>query len=258
MGAAFSLLCSPPRCALTTLTHTPHHPHPSTARGINQLYIIGGDGTHRGADAVAGEALKRGIALAVAAVPKTIDNDVDIIDRSFGFDTAFAEAQHAIRSAKTEVAATHNGVGVVKLMGRYAGFIAAHATLASGVVDLCLVPELPIALGGPSCVLEYVQRVVSARGHAVVVVAEGAGEAEIAAESTGQGSRETDAGGNRKLLPVGPWFVGKVEAHFKAAGLPVAVKCACAGVGGVTQLRSLAPLSPPPHPLFPQTWTPAT
>ena len=82
-------------------------------------------------------------------------------------------------------------------------------------------------------------------------VPEGAGEAEIAAESTGQGSRETDAGGNRKLLPVGPWFVGKVEAHFKAAGLPVAVKCACAGVGGVTQLRSLAPLSPPPHPLFP-------
>jgi 6-phosphofructokinase 1 len=145
-------------------------------RGINQLYIIGGDGTHRGADAIAKEAQARGIPMAVAAIPKTIDNDVDIIDRSFGFETAYSEAQQAIRSAKTEASAALNGLGIVKLMGRHAGFIAAHATMASGDVDLCLIPEVPVVFSGPASFGAHVQAVIRRKGHAVVVVAEGAGE----------------------------------------------------------------------------------
>jgi len=143
-------------------------------RGINQIYVIGGDGTHRGAHAIFAEAAKRGLPLAVAAIPKTIDNDVDIIDRSFGFDSAYSEAQRAIKTAKTEAAGAPNGIGIVKVMGRYAGFIAAYATLASGDVDCVLVPELPVALSGPCSILEHLRRVVAAQGHAVVVVAEGA------------------------------------------------------------------------------------
>jgi 6-phosphofructokinase 1 len=100
--------------------------------GINQLYIIGGDGTHRGAQAIYKRCVEERLPVVVAGLPKTIDNDVDIIDRSFGFDTAFAEAQHAIRTAKIEAQGAPNGIGLVKLMGRYAGFIAAQATLASG------------------------------------------------------------------------------------------------------------------------------
>ena len=102
------------------------------ARGINQLYVIGGDGTHRGAMEIYRKAAAAGLAVSIAGVPKTIDNDVDIVDRSFGFDTAVAEAQTAIRSAKVEAAGAPSGIVIVKLMGRYAGFIAAHATLASG------------------------------------------------------------------------------------------------------------------------------
>lgn len=149
----------------------------------------------------------------------------DLIDRSFGFDTSFAEAQFAIRTAKVEAAGSPRGVGIVKLMGRYAGFIAAHASLASGDVDLCLIPEVPVALGGPASVLAHVERVVAERGHAVIVVAEGAGEDEMCAELSACGRTvEVDAGGNRKLPPVGEWLQGKVAAHFAGLGAPVSIR----------------------------------
>ena len=166
--------------------------------GINQLYVIGGDGTHRGANALAEECFKRKLNIAVVGVPKTIDNDVDLIDRSFGFTTSVEAAQAAIISAKTEARCNMpNGIGIVKLMGRSAGFIAVHATLASGDVDLCLVPEVEIVLEGESGCLPHLMRRVKEQGHAVVVVAEGAGE-ELLGKST-----ETDTGGNRKLPPIG-------------------------------------------------------
>lgn len=194
-------------------------------RGVNQLYIIGGDGTHRGAHAIYQEAAKRGIPMAVAAIPKTIDNDVDIIDRSFGFDSAYSEAQRAIKTAKTEAAGAPNGIGIVKVMGRYAGFIAAYATLASGDVDCVLVPELPIALEGPGSILEHLRRVVAAQGHAVVVVAEGAGEDEMHEETLAAGGKvEFDAGGNRKLPPVGPWLQNKIAGHFASVGVKATIK----------------------------------
>eukprot|EP00967_Tisochrysis_lutea_P157823 scaffold321227_cov32-Tisochrysis_lutea.AAC.4 len=141
----------------------------------SQLYVCGGDGTHRAANKIGLEALARKLNIAVAGIPKTIDNDLDLIDRSFGFNSAVGAAQvstaippacalknphalyprrspslqDAIISAKTEAKCNlPNGIGIVKLMGRHAGFVAAHATLASGMVDLCLVPEVPVVLRG--------------------------------------------------------------------------------------------------------------
>ena len=178
--------------------------------GINQLYIIGGDGTHRGADKIASEVIKRSLNISVIGIPKTIDNDIDLIDRSFGFQTSVEAAQAAIRSAKTEAMCNRpNGIGIVKLMGRSAGFIAVHATLSSGDVDLCLIPEQPIELEGERGCLPFLLRRVKKNGHAVIVVAEGAGE-ELLGQST-----ETDAGGNRKLPKIGEFMKAQIESYFK-------------------------------------------
>jgi 6-phosphofructokinase 1 len=186
---------------------------------ITQLYVIGGDGTHRAAQTLALECLQRKLNISVAGIPKTIDNDVDLIDRSFGFQTSVEAAQAAIQSAKTEARCNlPNGVGIVKLMGRSAGFIAVHATLGSGDIDLCLVPEIPIVLEGEDGYLPFLLRRVLEKGHAVVVVAEGAGE-----ELLGQ-SAEIDAGGNRKLPPIGEFMKEKIEKFFQENGYPSTVK----------------------------------
>ena len=167
-------------------------------RGINQLYVIGGDGTHRGANKIADECALRELNISVVGIPKTIDNDVDLIDRSFGFTTSVEAAQAAIASAKTEARCNlPNGIGIVKLMGRSAGFIAVHATLASGDVDCCLVPEIHLELEGEKGVLPFLKERLAEQGHAVIVVAEGAGE-EVLGKNT-----EVDAGGNRKLPAIG-------------------------------------------------------
>lgn len=165
---------------------------------INQLYVIGGDGTHRAANIISETCFDRHRNIAVVGIPKTIDNDVDLIDRSFGFTTSVEASQAAILSAKTEARCNiPNGVGIVKLMGRSAGFIAVHATLASGDVDLCLVPEVKIELEGEDGCLPFLFDRVKQQGHAVVVVAEGAGE-----DLLGK-SAEVDKGGNHKLPPIG-------------------------------------------------------
>ena len=116
---------------------------------ISVLFVIGGDGTLRGAQAIADAAAKRGLALSVVGVPKTIDNDIPYIDHSFGFQTAFSRAADSIKAAHTEASSTLNGVGLVKLMGRHSGFIACYAALANHEVDFVLVPEVPFALDGP-------------------------------------------------------------------------------------------------------------
>jgi len=189
------------------------------AKRVNQLYVVGGDGTHRGAYKLAELCWEKGVNIAVAGVPKTIDNDIGIIDRSFGFMTAVSEATRAIEAARTEASCNMpNGIGVVKLMGRSAGFLAAYATLASQDVDLCLVPEVPIVLDGPSGLLPHLERVVDQKGHAVVVVAEGAGEEVLGA------SAEVDAGGNRKLPPIGTWLKDRITAHFKSLDREATIK----------------------------------
>lgn len=189
------------------------------ARNINQLYVIGGDGTHRGAFAIHEGCMARGYNISVAGIPKTIDNDVDFIDHSFGFGSAVEAACLSIRSAKTEaVCNLPNGIGVVKLMGRSAGFIAAHATMASADVDLCLVPEVPVVLDGPNGCLPHLMRRVAERGFAVVVVAEGAGE-ELLGTST-----EKDASGNKVLPKIGEYMKDVINKYFADHGEVATVK----------------------------------
>ncbi|XVF49424.1 hypothetical protein PTKIN_Ptkin04bG0010500 [Pterospermum kingtungense] len=181
-------------------------------RGINQVYIIGGDGTQRGAAQIYEEVEKRGLQVAVTGIPKTIDNDIAVIDKSFGFDTAVEEAQRAINAAHVEVESVENGIGIVKLMGRYSGFIAMFATLASRDVDCCLIPESPFYLEGKGGLYEFIEERLKENGHIVIVVAEGAGQ-EYVAQSM-QGIEEKDASGNRLLLDVGLWLTQNIKDHF--------------------------------------------
>jgi len=189
------------------------------SKKITCLFVIGGDGTHRGAFRIHEGCIEKGLNVAVAGIPKTIDNDVDYIDRSFGFESSVEAAQVAIRSAKTEaICNMPNGIGVVKLMGRSAGYLAAHATMASGDVDLCLVPEIPIILKGEQGCLPHIMRRVKCQGYAVIVVAEGAGEDILGV------SAETDASGNTKLPPIGTFMKSQVESFFKENGKEATVK----------------------------------
>ena len=206
--------------SVALLAPAPASVAPDAKHRVSQLYVVGGDGTHRAANKVGLEALRRKLKLSVAGIPKTIDNDLDLLDRSFGFDSAVEAARAAIRAAAVEARCNKpNGVGIVKLMGRHAGFIAAHATLASGEVDLCLVPEVPIELEGTYGVLPHVQRVLSVKGKAVIVVAEGAGE-----ELVGASAKAADAGGNKALPEIGPFFKSALSSYFAAQGIEVTVK----------------------------------
>jgi 6-phosphofructokinase 1 len=170
------------------------------AWGITQLYCVGGDGTMRGATALAREAEARGLQLSVVGVPKTIDNDIPFVSRTFGFETAVSVAAEAIKAARVEASGAPHGVGVVKLMGRHAGFIAASAALNARASDLVLVPEQTLKLGEGEDrgVIPYIKQRLELHGEAVVVVAEGVGQGTLV-HATGQ-----DASGNAKLGDVGP------------------------------------------------------
>ena len=144
--------------------------------GVNILFVIGGDGTLRGALTIAEEIARRGLKIAVVGVPKTIDNDIPFIDQSFGFQTAFSEAAESIRAAHVEAQSAPNGVGLVKLMGRHSGFIACYAALAKNDANFVLIPEVPFELDGENGLLAHLRRRVLQKGHAVLVVAEGAGQ----------------------------------------------------------------------------------
>jgi 6-phosphofructokinase 1 len=180
------------------------------SQGINMVFVIGGNGTHAGANAVSKECAKRGLKVSVVGIPKTIDNDILHIDKTFGFDTAVEEAQKAIQAAAVEAKSALNGVGVVKLMGRQSGFIALHASLANGNVDVCLIPELPFAMEGPTGVVAHVKRLLDNQGHAIIVLAEGAGQEYV------QGAGGVDAGGNPKLGDIGPWFCKRLKQEMSA------------------------------------------
>lgn len=126
------------------------------ARNVNQVYIIGGDGTHRGINELIKRSIERRMVISFIGIPKTIDNDIPIIDQSFGFNTACEVAERMIDAAYVEATNAVNGVGLVKLMGRYSGFIARNACLAQGNVDICLIPELPFELNGPKGLYEQI------------------------------------------------------------------------------------------------------
>ncbi|KAG7021907.1 ATP-dependent 6-phosphofructokinase 7, partial [Cucurbita argyrosperma subsp. argyrosperma] len=157
------------------------------------------------------EVRRRGLKVAVVGIPKTIDNDIPIIDKTFGFDTAVEEAQRAINAAHVESESMENGIGLVKLMGRYCGFIAMYATLASRDVDCCLIPESPFYLEGPGGLYEYIARCLKDNGHMVIVIAEGAGQELL---SGSLDSNKQDASGNKLLQDVGLWISQKIKDHF--------------------------------------------
>ena len=186
------------------------------ARGINILFTVGGDGTQRGGNALYQEARQRGHALAVVGVPKTIDNDVGFVSRTFGFYSAVEEAARVLDCAHTEACSVPGGIGLVKLMGRHAGFITAGATVASQDVNFALIPEVPFALDS---FLAALKERMLLKSHAVIAVAEGAGQDLLAADA---GAR--DASGNVKLADIGPFLREKIEEFFKAEGLPVVVR----------------------------------
>jgi 6-phosphofructokinase 1 len=186
--------------------------------GVSVLMVIGGDGSLRGAQEIADAAADRGMALSVVGVPKTIDNDVPYIDHSFGFQTAFGRATDSIKAAHTEASSTPNGVGLVKLMGRHSGFIACYAALASHDVDFVLVPEVPFGLAGDGGFLTCLRQRVRQRGHAVIVVAEGAGQDLCASD----GAR--DASGNARLADIGQLLRERITADFATAGAELSLR----------------------------------
>ena len=188
------------------------------ALGIDVLFVIGGDGTIRGAMQIVAEIAKRGLAIGVVGVPKTIDNDIHFIDRSFGFESAYAASVDVIRAARVEATGARDGIGLVKLMGRHSGFVACNAALASTDVDLVLIPEVPMQLNGEHGVLRYVERVLDRQGHAVIVVAEGAAQDLVAAGNA------ADKSGNTKLGDVGVYLRDRITQHFRDEARDVTLK----------------------------------
>ena len=188
------------------------------ASGINVLFCIGGDGTQRGTHAIAEEALRRDAGIAVVGIPKTIDNDISYVDRTFGFNTAITEASKVLDCAHVEARGAPNGIGLVKLMGRDSGFIAAGATLASQEVNFCLVPEVPFSLDGPDGFLALLKARMQRKQHALVVVAEGAGQHLFEQE------RQRDPNANAPYNDIGLLLKDRIRAYFADEGQEVNVK----------------------------------
>ncbi len=186
---------------------------------VSILFIIGGDGTFRAGVKIFNEIKKRGLKIGVVAIPKTIDNDIYLVSKTFGFDTAVDMACQAIRCAHTEAIGAPNGIGLVKLMGRHSGFIAAAATTALREVNFCLIPEADFDLDGPKGLLSALEQRLQKRGHAVVVVAEGAGQRYVIGDHI-----EKDASGNIKLGDIGTFLRDKFKSHFKSLGTDAYVR----------------------------------
>ena len=186
---------------------------------IRVLFTIGGDGTLRGASMVADEIKRRKLKIAVVGVPKTIDNDINLVSRSFGFDTAVMTAAEVIRAAHTEALGAPNGIGVVKLMGRESGFIAATASLAQGEANFVLIPEADFDFDGEGGLLLELEDRLKRRNHAVIVVAEGAGQKYFQGDDRGQ-----DPSGNVRLGDIGPYLCDRIKAWFKKRDIPINLK----------------------------------
>ncbi|MCL1946325.1 MAG: ATP-dependent 6-phosphofructokinase [Chitinivibrionia bacterium] len=178
----------------------------------NMLFVIGGDGTQKGALHIYEEAKSRGMKMAVVGIPKTIDNDLSFVRKSFGFETAVEKATEAVESATVEARGAVNGIGLVKLMGRESGFIAAHTAVAANNVDFVLVPEVPFDLEGENGFLESVRKKVLENGYSVVIVAEGAGQKLLT--DFDEKYLQIDASGNKKLGDIGIFLRDRVIEHF--------------------------------------------
>ncbi len=181
---------------------------------VNILFTLGGDGTQRGALDISREVQKRNLPIAVIGIPKTIDNDIYLLDKTFGFETAVASSVGPITSAHMEAKGVKNGIGLVRLMGRESGFVAVYASLASSDVNLVLIPEVSFTIDG---IMRYLIERIKAKAHAVIVVAEGAGQELM--NATG-----ADKSGNKKLGDIGLFLKGEIVKHFGEQEVPVSVK----------------------------------
>lgn len=185
---------------------------------LNMLFVIGGDGTQHGSLAIAEEIEKRGLKISVIGIPKTIDNDLNFIHKSFGVETAVAEAVKAVYAAHTEAKGAIDGIGLVKVMGRESGFIAAHTALATNDANFVLVPEVSFELEGPNGLFASLDQRLEKRHHAVILVAEGSGQDLL------ESSAETDESGNIRLGDIGIYLQKKIIEHRVKAGLPANLK----------------------------------
>jgi len=186
---------------------------------INILFAIGGDGTLRGAQAISDEITKRGLKISVACIPKTIDNDISFIDKSFGFETAFTIATSILRSAHNEAKGAYNGIALVKLMGRDSGFIAANAALAVQEVNFVLIPEVRFDLKGSKGFLELIRKRLERKHHALVVVAEGSGQNLFQVQES-----EKDASGNIKYKDIGLYLKDVIIEELNKINIPHTLK----------------------------------
>lgn len=187
--------------------------------GINILFCVGGDGTLRGAHAIWEEVNRQKKKIAVVGVPKTIDNDISFVYKTFGFDTAVGKAREVLDCAHAEAVGAPNGIGLVMLMGRDSGFIAANATLANLEVNFCLIPEVPFGLYGEGAFLPLLEERLKSREHAVIVVAEGAGQDLIQS-----GNEKRDASGNLLHDDIGIFLKEKIKDYFSKKGMEINLK----------------------------------
>jgi len=190
-----------------------------TRLNIGILFIIGGDGTLMAASKISDSIAKRGLKISVVGIPKTIDNDIYLVARSFGFDTAVDVATQAIKGAHNEAEGYPNGIGLIKLMGRYSGFIAATASLAQQDVNFVLIPEVDINLEGPNSLLSAIEKRLKERKHAVIVVAEGAGQKFFEDKE-----QQRDASGNIKLHDIGQFLKERIVSYFSEKNLEVSLR----------------------------------
>lgn len=186
---------------------------------ISLLFCIGGDGTLRGAKSIADEISKRGLPIGVVGIPKTIDNDLSFVEKTFGFETAVQASVDIITSAHNEAEGADNGIGIVKLMGRDSGFIAAAATLANSVVDFCLVAEIDFVLEGEGGLFRALQKRLDISRHAVIVAAEGAGQCLFK-----DAQMKKDASGNVLKHDIGIFLRDEIGRYFKKSGMDVSIK----------------------------------
>lgn len=186
--------------------------------GVQTFYVIGGDGTQKGALAIIEEIEKRGLNIAVVGIPKTIDNDIEVIDKSFGFESAFSKACEAVYSGSVEAKAAPNGISIVKVMGRDSGFIAARAAIATNLVNFCLVPEIDFDINGENGLFFHIKKRILDRGNCVILVAEGAGQKFFNKDG------DVDASGNKKLEDIGLFLKDKIKNFLDKEGVEHTIK----------------------------------
>ncbi|CEM63132.1 ATP-dependent 6-phosphofructokinase [Treponema phagedenis] len=185
---------------------------------LHILFVIGGDGSQKGAKEIAEEIERRKLKIAVVGIPKTVDNDLSFIQKSFGFDTAVVKATEAVAAAHMEAHSQINGIGLVKLMGRESGFIATHTAIASHETNFVLIPEVPFDIEGENGFLKHLEKRLLARHHAVIVVAEGAGQDIMESKNA------TDASGNKRLADIGLHLKEAIERYFKLIDMHINLK----------------------------------